>query len=276
MSTSRRMRLAAAVGAAAVALIATAGCGAAHDTAKAVGKTDTIAKILARVTDRTEKVGSAQVRFVTDPGQGSPVTMTGTYSWGKGLAYDVMMDTKAAQMQSVQDAPTLRALLVDGAYYYNVDPQPAGPLKGKHWMRVDVSALLGEKGAAAVEKNGDPTAGLRYIGMSKDAEDLGEEPVRGIKAHHYHVTLDKDDLGAGMSAEDKKNLIGSMVGSGGGIDMDVWVDGKDLPVRLIQVMGKVKVTADFLKFGHAKTVTAPPASDTADVSAQVKAAQPGS
>ncbi|MFF7216331.1 hypothetical protein ACFZAU_38340 [Streptomyces sp. NPDC008238] len=276
MSTSRRMRLAAAVGVAAFALTATAGCGAAHDTAKAVGKADTIAEILARVTDRTEKIGAAQVTFVTDPGQGSPITMTGTYSWGKGLAYDVMMDTKAAQMQALQDAPKLRALLVDGAYYYNVDAQPAGPLKGKHWMRIDVSALLGEKGAAAVEKNGDPTAGLRYIGMSKNAKDLGEEPVRGIKAHHYRVTINQDDLGTGMSAEDKKNLLDSMVGSNGGIDMDVWVDGKGLPVRFVQVMGTVKVTADFLKFGHAKTVTAPPVSDTADLSEQMKAAQPTS
>lgn len=274
---SRHLRLAATVGAAAVALTATAGCQAAHDTATAVGKSDSIAKILARVTDRTEKVGSAKVEFVTDPGQGTPITMTGTYSWGKGLAYDVMMDTDAAQMQALQDAPKLRTLMVDGAYYYNVDPQPAGPLKGKHWMRVDVSAMLGEQGAAAVEKNGDPTAGLRYIGMSKDAKDLGEESVRGIKAHHYRVTFDKDTLeAAGLSSEDKKNLLSSMTGSAGGIDMDVWVDGKDLPVRFVQVIGKMKVTADFLKFGDAKTVTAPPASDTADLSEQVKAGQSGS
>ncbi|MFJ4847004.1 MULTISPECIES: hypothetical protein [unclassified Streptomyces] len=279
MGTSRRMRLAVTVGAAVVALTATAGCEAAHDTAEAVGKADTIAQILARVTDRTEKVGSAKVDFTTDLGQGTPINMVGTYSWGKGLAYDVMMDTKAAQMQAVQNDAKTRALLVDGAYYYNVDPQPGGPLKGKHWARIDMSALLGDKAAAATEQSGDPTSGLRYIGLSKDTEDLGEESVRGTKAHHYHATVGKKDLGAvgdAMSADEKKNLLSSMTGSVNSIDMDVWVDGKDLPVRIIQVMGKAKVTIDFLGFGDAKTVTAPPASDTADLSAQVRAAQSGS
>lgn len=41
-------------------------------------------------------------------------------------------------------------------------------------------------------------------------------------------------------------------------------------------MGKAKATIDFLKFGDAKTVTPPPASDTADLSAQFRAAQPKS
>jgi hypothetical protein len=257
------------VGAAAVALTATAGCGAARDTAKAVSKADTIAEVLARVTDRTEKVGSAKADFTTDLGQGSPITMKGTYSWGKGAAYDVMMDTAAAQMQSVQDDPKVRALMVDGAYYYNVDPQPSGPLKGKHWMRVDVSAILGEDGAAAVEKNSDPTAGLRYIGLSNDTKDLGEQTVRGKEAHHYRATIDKSRLGAMGDA-----LPNKVTGPVDSITIDVWVDGKDLPVRIVQVMGNMKVSVDFLKFGAAKTVTAPPASDTADLSDQIKGAKP--
>ncbi|MEU6344014.1 hypothetical protein ABZ883_24080 [Streptomyces sp. NPDC046977] len=279
MGTSRRMRLAVTVGAAVVALTATAGCEAAHDTAEAVGKADTIAQILARVTDRTEKVGSAKVDFTTDPGQGAPVEMVGTFSWGKGIAYDVMMDTKAAQLQALQNDAKLHALMVDGSYYYNVDPQPAGPLKGKHWARVDMSAILGEQVAEQAQQSNDLTSGLRYIGLSKDTEDLGEESVRGVTAHHYHATVGKKDLGAmgdAMSSKDKKNLLNSMTGSVDSIDMDVWVDGKDLPVRIVEVMGKVKVTIDFLKFGSAKAVTPPPASDTADLSAQVRAAQSGS
>ena len=98
MRQSRRIRATVTMGAAAVALTATAGCGTqtARDTSKAVNHADTIASALARVTDQTNKIGSAQVAFTTDLGTGRPVTMTGTYSWGKGAAYDVMMDTAAA------------------------------------------------------------------------------------------------------------------------------------------------------------------------------------
>lgn len=274
----RRIRVAATVGAAAVALTATAGCSAARDTADAVGTTDSIARILARVSSHTEKTGSAEVDMSTYLGQGSPITMKGTYSWGKGVAYDVMMDTSAAQMQPLQDDPQLRALMVDGAYYYNVDPQPAGLLKGKHWLRVDVSAVLGKEGAAAVAKGGDPTAGLRYIELTEDVEDLGEQTIRGREARHYRATLDKSrlgKLGKSLSPSEEKSIFNSATGPVDEITIDVWVDGKDLPVRMVQVMGKAKVTIDFLKFGGTKAVTAPPASDTADFSSQFPSQQQG-
>lgn len=275
MGSRKRIRRAAAVGgAAAVVLTATAGCGtqAARDTAKVVSHADTIAAALERATDRTQKVGSAEVVFKTDMGAG-PVTMTGTYSWGKGAAYDIMMDTAAAQMEELQDDPQLRSLLVDGAYYYNVDPQPSGPLKGKHWMRIDVDAVLGEQGARFVEKSADPTAGLRYIGLSRNTEDLGEQTIRGKKATHYRATIDTDDMAAKnglLSPEEKGNLLNSVTGPVDTITIDIWVDDQDLPVKLVQEIGNVKVSADFMKFGSTKAVTAPPASDTADLSDAVR------
>ncbi|MGW7367306.1 hypothetical protein ACWGI8_28755 [Streptomyces sp. NPDC054841] len=268
MGPKRRIRTAVTLGAATVALTATAGCGTqtagetAKDAAKVVSQADTIAAALARVTDRTEKIGSADVIFnTTMPGLAQPVTMTGTYTWGKGVAYDVTMDTAAVQMQAVQDDPKVRTMMVDGAYYYNVDPQPSGPLQGKHWMRVDVAAVLGEEGAASVEDQGDPTAGLRYIGFSKNTESLGEETIRGKETKHYRATINNKDMPANLE---------SMTGPADSITVEIWVDDKDLPVRLVQEMGNMKVTADFLKFGSAKAVTAPPASDTANLSDEFK------
>jgi hypothetical protein len=275
MVYTRRIRAAVTVGAAAVALTATAGCGAqaVQDAAKKASPADLTAAVLTRVTERTKEIGSAEVTVKTDLGSGSPITMTGTYSWGEGAAYDVMMDTAAAQMQSVQDDPQLRALMVDGAYYYNVDPQPSGPLVGKHWMRVDVAAVLGEEGARTAENNADPTAGLRFIGLSK-ADDLGEQTVGGKKAHHYHARIDKDLVAKGeLSPEEKKTLLNSLTGPVDAITVDVWVDDKDLPVRLVQEMGNVKMSMDFRKFGSAKAVTAPPVSDTADLSDEVRDSQ---
>jgi hypothetical protein len=58
---------------------------------------------------------------------------------------------------------------------------------------------------------------------------------------------------------------------GGRVTYDVWVDGKDLPVRVEQSGAGMDVTIDFLKFGATRPVTAPPAADTADLTEQVRA-----
>src|SRR5690349_11404381 len=136
-------------GVTAAVLVTTAGCGteAAKGAAKAVDPSAAIRAALARATDRTDQLGSAEVRMSTDVGTGTPVAMNGTYSWGDGVAMDIQMDTKGANMQQLQDSATIRMLFVDGAYYYDVDPQPSGPLKGKEWMRIDASVLFGDKGA---------------------------------------------------------------------------------------------------------------------------------
>ncbi|MFI7007026.1 hypothetical protein [Streptomyces sp. NPDC050145] len=272
----KHIRSVAWAGIAVAALATTTACSAetAKKTADAVGNADTIMAALTRASDRTKDLGSAEIESTTDLGTGAgPVSMDGTYSWGDGAAYDVMMDTKAAQMQSVQDDPTLRAKMVDGAYFYNVDPQPSGPLAGKHWMRVDVSAVLGESGAAAADKNADPTAGLRYIGLSKSVKDLGEETIRGKKATHYRGSITPESVnksGSGLSQTDKDGLMGSFTGDVDKVTYDIWVDGDDLPVRMNQSMGRVSISMDFVKFGSTKPVTAPPVSDTADLTEQVK------
>ncbi|WP_346779888.1 hypothetical protein [Streptomyces sp. S3(2020)] len=165
------------VGFTAAALVATSACSAesVKQTAEAVDKTDAIMAALTRATDRAEKLGSAEVKVTTDLGTGTPIAMDGTYSWGDGTAYDVQMDTEAAQMQTVQDDPKIRALFVDGVYYYDVDPQASGPLKGKEWMSVDASALVGESGRASLSNGGgsNPTESLKSLKYAKDVKDLG-------------------------------------------------------------------------------------------------------
>ncbi|MEU1267038.1 hypothetical protein [Streptomyces sp. NPDC005799] len=57
-------------------------------------------------------------------------------------------------MQQLHAAPTTRVRMADSAYYYDLDPQRSGPLKGKEWMRIDTSAPFGEKGAQAISGAG--------------------------------------------------------------------------------------------------------------------------
>lgn len=264
------------VGFTAAALVATSACGAdsVKQAAEAVDKTDAIMAALARATDRTEQLGSAEVKVSTDLGTGTPIAMDGTYSWGDGMAYDVHMDTAAAQMQAVQDDPKIHCLLVDGVYYYDVDPQASGPLKGKEWMKVDASAVFGERGAASMNAGGNPTASLKGLKYASDVEDLGSQTVNGQKATHYRAVIDQEHMGSFKEAyTGDGSLLNQMTGGADTITMDVWLGAKDLPVRLVQGMGKMKVTMDFTKFGATATVKAPPAAETADMTEALKEAQ---
>ncbi|MER6673022.1 hypothetical protein [Streptomyces sp. NPDC000983] len=266
----------------AAALVAVTGCGSggAEDTAKkaaeAVTNSDKIMAALSRATDRTEELGSAEVKVSTDLGTGTPIAMDGTYSWGDGMAYDVQMDTKAAQMEALQDDPTIHCLLVDGVYYYDVDAQPSGPIAGKEWIKVDSSAVFGDSGSQAYKGGGDsgnPTASLKSLKFADDVEDLGNETVNGKSATHYRAVLDKEDLGQYEEAySGEGSLLGDMTGGATSMSMDIWVDDNDLPVRLVQVMGAMKVSMDFDRFGATKDIDAPPAAQTADLTEALKEA----
>ncbi|MGW0417309.1 hypothetical protein [Streptomyces sp. NPDC003015] len=263
------------VGFTAAAMVAVTACGSegVRKAADVVDKSDAIMAALARATDRTQDLGSAEVRISTVRTGTAPVSMEGTYSWGGGYAFDVEMDTKAAQMQRLQDAPTMRVLFVDGAYYFNIDPQPLGPLKGKEWMRIDASAVFGDKGAKAFDGSGggSPGASMRSLKYANNVENLGKETVDGQHTTHYRAQLDQARLGKFKDAYgDANSLAGSITGGASSMTMDIWVGGEDLPVRLKQQAGPVTVTMDFEKFGKTAVVKAPPAAETGDLTEAIK------
>ncbi|MEU1477018.1 hypothetical protein ACFYZ8_01645 [Streptomyces sp. NPDC001668] len=265
------------VGFTAAAMVAVTACGSegVKKAADVVDRTDAIMAALARATDRTENLGSAEVKVSTATPGTAPISMEGTYSWGGGYAFDVEMDTKAAQMQRLQDAPTTRMLFVDGAYYYDIDPQPAGPLKGKEWMKIDASAVFGDKGAQAFSGagGGSPAASMRGLKYANNVEDLGKETVDGQRTTHYRARIDQTQMGKFKDAYgDADSIAGSVTGGASSMTMDIWVGGKDLPVRLKQKIGAMTVTMDFEKFGKTAVVKAPPAAETGDLSEAVKGA----
>ncbi|GGP78443.1 hypothetical protein [Streptomyces melanogenes] len=255
----------------------------AKDTAKSVadtaGKTNSaMMAALARTSEKTERAKSATITAtVSGTGQPKPVTMTGTYTWGAREAFDTRMDTASAGIADLNSQPTTRMLFVDGAYFYQIDPQSSGPLKGKHWMKVEASAVFGKKGAAEMSRtDGDPTAGLKFLKNARDADDLGTETVRGKSAHHYVLHVGRDQWGAAgdaLTGRDKDSRMGEYTGDVKEITLGIWVDPRtDLPVRMEETIGAARISVDFRSFGGAQTISAPPAADTADVTDEVKAA----
>lgn len=260
----------AAVGIAA-ALVVTAGvsgCSAASVGQKAADSAQSLVATLTKASDEASKAGSADVKMtVTMPDNGGkPIQMNGVYSWGNGLAFEGEMPAKDLEMEDLVADGTITYRLVQGSYYYGVDPAADGPFKGKTWLRVDASAIMGEQGAAAMQSgNNDPTAGLKSLKWASDVTKVGSENINGKNTVHYHATVPKEKLGEAASA------FGSMAGgSGTELVADIWVDDKGMPAKLNQTYGTVGVNVEFLSFGVAKDVVAPPAADTADLTDLIK------
>ncbi|WP_251093454.1 hypothetical protein [Streptomyces sp. Caat 7-52] len=249
------------------ALVTASGCGSesVKSAVKTVDKADMAMAALARATDRTEELGSAEVRMSTDLGTGTPIAMDGTYSWGDGYAFDVQMDTKAANMQAVNHSPKTHVLFVHGVYYYDVDAFPSGPYQGKDWIRVDGSALFGEKGAQALSgDNGSPSASMKGLKYAKDVQNLGTQTVNGRRTTHYRGVIDRAHMGKFKDVYGEGSPMGEATGTKS-IVMDVWVGSDDLPVRLKEKLGVMTISMDFDKFGKTVSVKTPPAARTADL-----------
>ncbi|UFR04387.1 hypothetical protein KBP30_25900 [Streptomyces sp. Go40/10] len=258
------------------ALVAASGCGteSAKTAVKAVDKANTKAMAaLARATDRTQALGSAEVRMTTDTGTSGPIAMKGTYSWGDGYVFDVRMDTRAANMQAVNHSPTTHVLFVDGDYYYDVDPFPSGPYQGKDWIKIDSSVLFGKKGAQALSgDNGSPSASMKGLKYAKDVQNLGTQTVNGRRTTHYRGVIDSAHMGKLKDVYGEGSPMSKATGAKS-ILMDVWVGPDDLPVRLKEKIGVMTISMDFDKFGKAVTVKAPPAARTADLTEVIEKQQ---
>ncbi|MFD9561697.1 hypothetical protein [Streptomyces sp. NPDC059994] len=280
-----RNQLTAAAGISVVLVLAgVTGCSAqqAKDTATsaadaAAQANKAVMAAFARTSDKAQGFTSAEVTMtVSGKDQTKPLTMTGTYTWGREHSYDALVNTDSMGMGKLTSRKTMRMLNTHGAYFYQIDPQPTGPFKGKHWMKVDASAILGDKGAAGLRSaDADPTAGLKSLKYASDATDLGTETVQGKQARHYRAVIEADRLGAAGNALTGKDgapsALNDFTGTVHEVTLGVWVDPRtDLPVRWEQTMGAAKVTMEFGAFGHATTVTVPSASDTADITQAVK------
>ncbi|MFD9307220.1 hypothetical protein ACFWCB_31890 [Streptomyces sp. NPDC060048] len=267
-------KAAAGITAALIVTVGLSACTAGSSVGKQAADTaETLVATLTKASDEASKAGSAKVKMtVTMPDTGGkPVTMEGVYSWGNGLAMEAEMPAKDLQMEDMVADGTVTMRLVQGAYYYGIDPAPDGPFKGKSWLKVEASAVLGDKGASAMNTgNSDPTAGLKTLKWAKDVTKVGTETVNGKSAVHYHATIPKDRLG------DAASLFGA-VGGGSADELvaDVWVDDQGMPARLSQTYGSVSADVEFQSFGVAKDIAAPPVDDTADMTEMIKNGQAG-
>lgn len=282
-----RTRVLAVAAMAVVALAGAAGCGVRDPHAKDgtirpsgdsgsdgdTGGASPLTTVMRQMAQKTDVKQSAQVAETVQM-NGRTVHMSGVYVWGAHAGMDVRVPTTQLAMQRLNSAPTMEMRVVGGAYYYGVDPQPRGPLKGKHWMRVDMSAMVGDGSAQAMDKSlqQNPTSGLRFLSAADDVTEIGTETVDGKRTTHYRGSFSFKDLARYnklFSAGD--GSVSDVLGGADSVTLDVWSDTHAMPVRFSEDFGTSKVTIDFRSFGGTRTIAVPPAADTADLSAQIKA-----
>jgi hypothetical protein len=168
--------------------------------------------------------------------------------------------------------------VVDGVLYMSAGLL-GGTLAGdKHWIKVDLPA---RSGATANQPN--TYAGiLQYLrGTDPDAVTrIGSDTVRGVRTTHYAATVRVDQLRkrlsqARLSSAQRRQLEQALrLYVTATFDIDVWVDGAgrvrrettEVPFTFAGHVVNETVTAEWFDFGVALHVTAPPASDVADLS----------
>lgn len=180
-------------------------------------------------------------------------------------------------------------LLVGGELYMK-DQMLSAELGGKPWIKLSL-AQTGSAGSAVTRmlasgEGTDPARQLEPLLASGDLAKVGTETVDGVRADHYHGTL--DPATALDSSQASKNLapaqlaqLKSLMKAGGvtGESVDVWVGADGLPVRetvsTTTAAGLVKTDLHLAHWGEPVSFAAPPADQVSDMSSMMGALPTG-
>ncbi|GAA2916050.1 lipoprotein [Streptomyces thioluteus] len=240
---------------------------------------------------KTSAVKSAKVHMTTSatgttPSESGEMVMDGVMAWNPTAA-DLTM-TGGPSMGG--GSGKTRMIMLDSAMYMQMPAEsmkdaPA-ELRSKKWMKIDLkdapTAELQKQMTAKMDNaNQDPAKQMAALLDSPSLKRVGEETVNGVKAQHYKGTLTLDEMLKGkesakvMDAKEREKLLENAKKAGiKGYDTEFWVNGEDLPVKMIMGMdtaqGKVKINIDYTDYGTKADVKAPPADETADFAQMMK------
>ncbi|MCP9957772.1 hypothetical protein [Streptomyces sudanensis] len=235
--------------------------------------------------EKTAAAKSAKVRMTmtmpTGMAGAAPrggMEMTGVLGWDPGV-----MDV-TVKGGGLGGAGGSRMVMVDRVIYVDTGRNAPAEAGGKRWMKLDLEALGGKTGDAALQKqltgslesmNQDPAEQLALLLDSPNLKHVGPEKVGGVDAQHYRGTLTVDEMVASnrslsvLSGKEREELVARMKASGlKAYDTAVWVDGDGYPVRMDVGMGtpegEVEVSVTYSDYGTEAAVQAPPTGQTFD------------
>ncbi len=240
---------------------------------------------------KTTAPGSARITTSTAVGNGGrsvPVTASGTIGFADRSAD--LTETLPGTQGSAQTR------FVNGVLYEKLPGSLAGRLShGKPWLALDVAKLSGQGGGSlqqlVTDSPSDPSTVLNFLRGAGSVTVVGPDTVDGTPSTHYDVVLDLDKAAAGQDATTQRNVrtLEQQLGSHT-LPAQVWLDaqGRLRKITLHETLSGAHLpsgtaggsttstgpvsfdfTATLSDFGVPVHITAPPASQTADLTGQL-------
>lgn len=281
-----KLRLGFGAGLAATAVLAMAGCSGhgGNTTNNGTGTTTTTTttngSAISLVADAMNKANSAGTVKVT-----GSISVAGT---DMTLSADEQYSPSLEMSMTMQGAGQNITEVFVGNRIYMQDPALSAELGGKQWAEIDLGeSKSGSLGSLASlinsERNANPTTQLSAMIASKQVTEVGTETVQGQQTTHYSGTLNvsqflQDGVNtANLSSSEVATLKSTLQAGGVSSEkVDVWVASDGLPVQekvaVDSSAGEMDMTMDMSDWGAPVSVSAPPAGQVADITAEINAA----
>ncbi|EWC58185.1 putative lipoprotein precursor [Actinokineospora spheciospongiae] len=214
---------------------------------------DSLKSLAAAVKDKSTNAKSAHVTMTGSAG-GQTIDGEGDFSFaGADTAMQMTMSTPGGDMTMV---------FVDKAIYMKM---PTELTPGKPWVKFSaggddpLSQMLGDSLDSMT--GADPREALAKMVDAGEVTKTEKAELNGEQTTHYSITVDVAKLTAesGYDEETRKQMQAAGIKE---LPMEVWVNGDDLPVRMITSVpvegaGEVKMQADYTDWGKGVTIEAP-------------------
>lgn len=197
-------------------------------------------------------------------------TVSAVLDWsGKGRVELLINDTGSAD--GVRD---MRLRIVGDTTYGRQGDKPEDGAGGRHWVKFDGVYADSFKGLAAAKLN--PVKQVRNLLLMPTTTPVGKGTFHGVQATHYRSTLDEASLDkvaqGGFGGAVAERLKAALEAAGITSEtIDVWVSKAHLPLEVTVASegpaGTDKLVTEYLDYGLAVDVAAPPEFDTASVTA---------
>lgn len=232
------------------------------------------------VADAMDKASSAGTVKVTGSisAAGTTLTLNAEEEYSPSLEMSMQMQGSGLNMSE----------LFLGQKLYMKYPALSAEFGGKPWMEIDLGEAGGTLGSLSSlinsSRNENPTTSLAALLASKTVTKVGTETVQGQQTTHYSGTLQADQFLQNSAISSRltsaqATQLKSMLKTGGVTSeaIDVWVASNGLPVQVKSVVhsttaGTATVLMDLSDWGLPVHVTAPPADQVADITAQISSA----
>ncbi|WP_301173942.1 DUF6612 family protein [Actinomadura geliboluensis] len=240
----------------------------------------TAAQVLGKAAEKTGDVNSFKAALSMQM-SGTPqgdVTMNGDmqYRTKPDIAYSMNFSDMTVAGKATGG---MEQRLVGGNMYMKMPmlSQLPGGGGGKPWLKFSLDELSKQSGMNLDQmlqqsRQMDPVQNTKMLTASKDAREVGEETIDGVKTTHYTGTYRMEDAIAKLPPEQQEAYRKTLAQVGmQSMHFDLWVDGQQLPRQMTMksdqgAQGDLTVTTKYRDFGKPVQIDEPPASQVTDFS----------